>query len=161
MSAEPLVLARRRYHQSEIATFLKCPKQWEFRYVQGLKTPPRAALTVGSSVDAAVTHNLIEKLKTGTDLPTQSVLDAYSTDFDTKAKETEWGDDDHDNGDEWSTPCGDTSERDHDGFGLHPRDQHLLSDHQPSHRRHKRNGADYGNECGECGEFDVWWPGID
>jgi len=85
---------RRRYHQSEIQTFLKCPKQWEFRYQQGIKTPPKAALTVGSSVDAAVTYNLVEKLKTGQDLPTEVVLDTFSTDFDTKAKETEWGDDD-------------------------------------------------------------------
>jgi putative RecB family exonuclease len=85
---------RRKYHQSEIQTFLKCPKQWEFRYVQGIKTPPKAALTVGSSVDAAVTYNLLEKLKTGVDLSTESVLDTYSTDFDTKAKETEWGEDD-------------------------------------------------------------------
>lgn len=87
-------MTRRRYHQSEIETFLKCPRQWEFRYVMGLKSPPRAALTVGSAVDAAVTHNLVEKIKTGQDLPAEAVLDAYSSDFDTKAKETEWGEDD-------------------------------------------------------------------
>lgn len=85
---------RRTYHQSEIQTFLKCPKQWEFRYVLGQKTPPKAALTLGSAVDAAVTYNLIEKIKTGVDLTAEAVLDTYSTDFDTKAKETEWGDDD-------------------------------------------------------------------
>jgi hypothetical protein len=84
---------RKRYHQSEIQTFLKCGKQWEFRYVMGIKTPPKAALTVGSSVDAAVTRNLIEKVKSGADLPTQDVLDAYSTDFDLRAKETAWGED--------------------------------------------------------------------
>lgn len=85
---------RRKYHQSEIAVFLKCPKQWEFRYVQGLKTPPKAALTVGSSVDHAVTHNLVEKMKSGTDLPLETVLDAYSTGFEQRANDTEWGEDD-------------------------------------------------------------------
>lgn len=85
MSTQP-----RRWHQSEINMFLTCGKQWEFRYVQGIKTPPKAALTIGSSVDAAVTHNLIEKIKTGADLPEEAVLDAFSTDFDIRAKETEW-----------------------------------------------------------------------
>lgn len=94
MSSEALKLTRPKYHQSEIQTFLKCPKQWEYRYVLGIKTPPKAALTVGSAVDAAVTHNLVEKIKTGQDLPAEAVLDTFSTDFDTKAQETEWGTDD-------------------------------------------------------------------
>lgn len=94
ISNDTLSLMRPKYHQSEIATFLKCPKQWEFRYVQGLRSPPRAALTVGSSVDAAVTHNLVEKMKTGQDISSEAVLDAYSTSFDNRSKETEWGEDD-------------------------------------------------------------------
>lgn len=83
----------RQYHQSELQTFLKCGKQWEFRYVQGRRTPPKAALTVGSSVDAGVTRNLAQKVQSGTDLSLADVLDVYSTDFDIRAKETEWGED--------------------------------------------------------------------
>jgi len=79
------------YHQSAINTFLKCGKQWEFRYVLGIKTPPNAALTVGSSVDAAITSNLIAKKETGTDLPVDAVLEVYSKDFDVRKKDTEWG----------------------------------------------------------------------
>lgn len=94
MSNEALKLIRPKYHQSEIGTFLKCAKQWEFRYVLGISTPPKAALTVGSAVDAAVTRNLIEKIKTGQDLPSGDVLDAYSTAFDSRSKETEWDDGD-------------------------------------------------------------------
>lgn len=82
------------YHQSELQTFLKCGKQWEFRYLFGIKIPPKAALTVGSSVDAGVTTNLVQKVKTEKDLPLNDVLDAFSTDFDIRAKETEWDDDD-------------------------------------------------------------------
>lgn len=80
----------REYHQSEIQTFLKCGLQWFYRYVEGIKTPPKSALTVGSSVDAAVSRNLIEKIDTGTDLPLSEVLDAYSTDFDVRKIETDW-----------------------------------------------------------------------
>src|SRR6185312_5235440 len=84
----------RKYHQSEIQTFLKCGKQWEFRYLLGMKTPPKAALTVGSAVDRAVTKNMIAKIQTGELLPKEAVLDAYSTSFDSLKTETAWGDDD-------------------------------------------------------------------
>lgn len=82
------------YHQSEINTFLRCGKQWYFRYVEKIKTPPKAALTVGKAVDNAVTANLQEKIKTGSLLDTEAVLDTYSSTFDKEAIETEWGDDD-------------------------------------------------------------------
>lgn len=85
---------RRKYHQSEIQTFLKCGKMWEFRYVQGIKTPPKAALTVGGSVDRAVTHNLVEKVRTGTDIPLEAVLETFSTAFERERPDTEWGEDD-------------------------------------------------------------------
>ena len=83
----------KQYNQSEINTYLKCGIQWDFRYMQKIKIPPRAALTVGSSVDAGVTRNLITKIQTGSDLSLSEVLDVYSTDFDIRAKETEWGED--------------------------------------------------------------------
>lgn len=80
----------RQYHQSEINMFLKCGKQWEFRYLLGIRTPPRGAMTVGSSVDAGVTRNLTQKVASKTDMPIGDVLDVYSTDFDIRAKETDF-----------------------------------------------------------------------
>lgn len=95
MEVKSLKLAKPpEYHQSQILMYLRCGKQWYFRYVLGIKTPPSAALTVGSSVDAAITRNLILKKERGTDSPLDEVLDTYSTDFDIRAKETEWGEDD-------------------------------------------------------------------
>jgi hypothetical protein len=64
---------------------------WEFRYVRNISTPPSGALTLGSSVDTAVTVNLRQKLKSGQDLRLEAVLDEFSTDFDRRVKETEWG----------------------------------------------------------------------
>lgn len=84
----------KEYHQSELQTFLKCGKQWEFRYLLGIRTPPKAALTVGSSVDAGVTRNLAQKVQSKTDLSVDEVLDVYSTDFDIRGAETDWEDDD-------------------------------------------------------------------
>lgn len=94
MSIERIKRSGEDLHQSEIHTFLKCAKQWEFRYVLGIKSRPKAALTVGRAVDAAISHNLTQKIATGIDLPVGDVLDICSTDFDKEAVETEWGDDD-------------------------------------------------------------------
>jgi CRISPR/Cas system-associated exonuclease Cas4 (RecB family) len=82
---------RPRYNQSELKAFLKCGKLWEFRYLRGIKQAPNAALTVGSSVDSAVTANLAQKVVSGTDLSKEEVLDRFSDDFDARKAETEWG----------------------------------------------------------------------
>lgn len=87
-------MVRPKYSQSELKTFLKCGKMWEFRYLKGLKKPPSTALTLGSSVDAAVTVNLTQKIESGSDLSAEEVLDTFSQDFEQRKAETDWGDDD-------------------------------------------------------------------
>ncbi len=88
------MLDRPVYHQSELQAFLKCGKLWEFRYVRGVKLAPRAALTVGSAVDQAVSLNLSQKIQSGEDLPAERVDEIFSDDFDVRARETEWQDED-------------------------------------------------------------------
>jgi len=78
------------YHQSSIAMFLKCPRQYMYRYLMGYVLPPKAALTLGKSVDVAVTANLNQKVNTQIDLPESEVLDAYSSCFDKEAPATSW-----------------------------------------------------------------------
>lgn len=78
-------------HQSELHTYAKCGKMWEFRYLHGIKTPPSAAITVGRSVDYAVTQNLAQKIQSGADLPESDILDACATEFDRESTETDWG----------------------------------------------------------------------
>ena len=34
---------------TQISMFLRCPKQWEFRYVKGIKIPPSGAMVLGSA----------------------------------------------------------------------------------------------------------------
>jgi hypothetical protein len=86
--------ARPCYSQTELKTYLKCGKMWEFRYARGIKTPPSAPLTLGSAVDTAVHTNLAQKIVTGKDLAVEAVLDEFSADFDRRQLETEWGDSD-------------------------------------------------------------------
>lgn len=81
-----------RYSQSELQLFLKCGKQWEFRYVRGLKLAPRGAMTLGSAIDRAVSANLVQKIRSRVDLGEREALEIYSDDFDRRAGETEWRD---------------------------------------------------------------------
>lgn len=90
MSSEALKLTRPTYHQSELKTFLMCGKRWEFRYVHKIKMPSRSAATIGSSVDAAVSVNLSQKVTSKSDLPIDAVLSACSDDFEKRKTETEW-----------------------------------------------------------------------
>lgn len=87
-------LERPRYSQSELKTFLKCGRMWEFRYLQGIKTPPTSALTLGSAVDGAVSANLAQKIESGQDMSTAELLDHYSNEFDQRKYETDWKDED-------------------------------------------------------------------
>lgn len=78
------------YHQSSIDMFQRCGLQWKFRYVDGIKMKPAAALTVGSSVDAAVTHNLEQKINSHLDLPEREVVDAFETTWNKLKDETDF-----------------------------------------------------------------------
>lgn len=92
-TADPKI-AMPEYHQSSINMFLKCPRQYMFRYVMGLVTPPKSALTVGRAFGFAADHNLLQKIESKTDLPVGDVLDAFSTNFDKEATQTVWDGDD-------------------------------------------------------------------
>lgn len=78
------------YHQSMVDMYQRCGEQYRFRYIEGIKIQPAAALTVGISVDTAVTHNLTQKIETKKDLPLPEVLDAYETDFNRRVDTTDW-----------------------------------------------------------------------
>jgi hypothetical protein len=75
--------AEKRYLSfTQIAMFLRCPRQYEFRYIQGLKRPPSGALVLGKSWHSAVELNYRQKIQSGTDLPITDVTDCFSDTFD-------------------------------------------------------------------------------
>lgn len=75
---------------SRIRTFMRCPMQFRYSYVEGLKIPPPSALTVGSSFHSGMGHNYKQKIQTHKDLPLDDVLDVYSTEFDERSHITRW-----------------------------------------------------------------------
>lgn len=90
MNAPKLVAAMPEYHQSAINMFLKCPRQYMFRYMMDLRIPPKSALTLGIAFDSGVNHNFKQKITSKADVPKQDVLDAFSTDFDRRSPGTDW-----------------------------------------------------------------------
>jgi len=75
---------------SQLNMFNRCGAQYYFRYIEGLKLPPKSAMTFGSAVDAGLNHNYFQKIESKKDLKVDAILDAYSTAFDLGKAETEW-----------------------------------------------------------------------
>jgi len=64
--------------------YLRCPRQWEFRYIEGIKVPPVGAIIQGKAYHAALADNFIHKMFVETDLTEEDVADSFSTHFDTQ-----------------------------------------------------------------------------
>lgn len=62
-------------HVSGLQQLWKCGEQYRRRYICGEKTPPAAAMVLGSGVDEATTKDLGAKIDTGELLPKEQVLD--------------------------------------------------------------------------------------
>ena len=60
---------------SQIRMLMRCPKQWEYRYVKGVVRPPGVALVVGAGTHRGVEVNMRNKLDEGEPMPLSSVLD--------------------------------------------------------------------------------------
>jgi hypothetical protein len=67
--------------------YLRCPRQYEFRYVQDLKIPPGLALVGGSSVHTALEGNYTKKLKTQEDIALDEFVGIFRDTFDEKRDE--------------------------------------------------------------------------
>ena len=78
---------------SSIATFMRCPRQWAYSYLEGLRRPPGVALIKGSALDKAATFNLDQKRVTKRDLHKDDVLevaeDAFRKDVDNNGGQSE------------------------------------------------------------------------
>ncbi len=61
-------------HPTQVQMFWdKCPMQFEFRYIKGLRTPPAAAMYQGTAYHGGLEENAKHKIATGEDLPVGAV----------------------------------------------------------------------------------------
>lgn len=80
---------------SQLSTWLRCQRQYEFRYMHELIMPPKSAMTRGSAFHKAIETDHKYKAVTRENLATEAVLDAYSDEFDRLSPETKWDPEDN------------------------------------------------------------------
>lgn len=63
---------------SQVEMYLRCPAQYYYRYIMGLKVPPASAASFGIATHRAIEHNYKQKIESREDLPTDVVQDAWA-----------------------------------------------------------------------------------
>jgi len=63
------------FSYSQMNMFQRCPKQYEYRYIKGLKMPPNIAMNSGKAIHEALEYNALHKLRTTEDIPMADLLD--------------------------------------------------------------------------------------
>lgn len=71
---------------SAIKTYMRCPKQFEFAYMKGLKKPPNFKMAFGSSIHRGLEVNYAYKYKKKKDLPVKDVISVFHDDLKVRAK---------------------------------------------------------------------------
>jgi RecB family exonuclease len=84
--AEPEVTQKRAPHisVSALKMYERCPQQYAFRYVDGLRIPPGVAQIKGRAFHGGIAHNFRQKVQSRTDLPLDVVKDATAEAVDTE-----------------------------------------------------------------------------
>lgn len=79
---------------TQVNMYLRCPKQYEFRYVQGLKIPPAAKMIEGSCMHKALDHNNSNFIDNEENLPSGELYEVFADTF-SDAQDTigDWGED--------------------------------------------------------------------
>lgn len=88
MQDKGITLPSEHISASQINTYLRCPAQYYFRYVRGIKIPPSSALTRGKCVHAGVEHNYRQKIESHVDVPVNDVTEYVASEFETLQQET-------------------------------------------------------------------------
>ena len=73
---------------SQINTYLRCPAQYYYRYVRGMKIPPSSALTRGKCVHAGAEFNYRQKIESHKDIPVNEVTEYVASEFEAQADDT-------------------------------------------------------------------------
>lgn len=67
---------------SQLNTYLRCPAQYFFRYICGVRMPPNGNMTLGRAVHSAIEHNYRHKMQSGDDLPAEALQEVFSQEWD-------------------------------------------------------------------------------
>ena len=74
---------------SSISTYLKCPMQWYFRYIEGKRIPPNGVMYLGTQWHKMAEDNYTQKVKTKKDRALNHMKEFFAASFDLGLKNTE------------------------------------------------------------------------
>lgn len=75
---------------SQIEMFKRCPKQYELRYIKGIKRPPSWKMMVGTSAHAGIELNYKTKFKKRKPANFSKVMDAFGQSFEENKSVTDF-----------------------------------------------------------------------
>jgi hypothetical protein len=67
---------------TQVSMWLRCPRQYKFRYIEGKKTPPAVALTEGTSHHTAMEADNLSKRDLGKQIPAAGLTEIFVDKFD-------------------------------------------------------------------------------
>ena len=68
---------------SQIVMFLRCARQWAFRYIEGLKVPPSGAMKQGNVFHRMAEKNYAQKMGSRVDMSEGDLADYFAEEFET------------------------------------------------------------------------------
>lgn len=74
---------------SQVSMYLRCPRAYYYRYVRGLKIPPKGSMVLGRSVHFSLETGLKEKKETAVDPPLDLFQDAFHDAWERNLEEYE------------------------------------------------------------------------
>lgn len=77
------------FSYSQLNMFNRCPQQYKYRYIDGIKTPPGLPMASGKAIHEAFEFNSKYKMRTEEDMPLSDILDAASTAHDREMQDVE------------------------------------------------------------------------
>lgn len=80
-------LENRPLSASSIGTYLRCPMQWYFRYVEGKKIPPSGSMYLGGRWHKMIEFNYLQKIYSRTDEKINKLKEVFVDFFDKGFKE--------------------------------------------------------------------------
>ncbi|MBI5244050.1 MAG: PD-(D/E)XK nuclease family protein, partial [Elusimicrobia bacterium] len=82
-------MEKRHLSATQIGMFLRCPRQYEFRYMQGLKQPPSGAMVQSKVWHRTVEENYRQKIESAKDLPLPRMEEFYAAQYEEALKAEE------------------------------------------------------------------------
>ncbi|MBF0342784.1 MAG: PD-(D/E)XK nuclease family protein [Nitrospirae bacterium] len=78
----PEVICKPYLSYSQISMFMRCPRQYEYRYIEGIKRPPSGAMKQSSAFHETAEVNYKQKVFSETDIPLSDMKDIFAERFD-------------------------------------------------------------------------------